>query len=88
MHKPKQKNPGSMVLFFSLIIVSLFSAQSTATDVSQGELAGAIRSADYPCAQVLKVDSDGTNAWLVQCNSGKFSVSRDQDGDFNVIQTD
>jgi hypothetical protein len=88
MHKPKQKNPGSMVLFCSLIIVSLFSAQSTATDVSQGELAGAIRSADYPCAQVLKVDSDGTNAWLVQCNSGKFSVSRDQDGDFNVIQTD
>jgi hypothetical protein len=88
MHKPKQQNPGSMVLFCSLIIVSLFSAQSSATDVSQGELAGAIRSADYPCAQVLKVDSDGTNAWLVQCNSGKFSVSRDQDGDFNVIQTD
>jgi hypothetical protein len=88
MHKPKQQNPGSMVLFCSLIIVSLFSAQSSATDVSQGELAGAIRSADYPCAQVLKVDSDGTNAWLVQCNSGKFSVSRDQDGDFKVIQTD
>jgi hypothetical protein len=88
MHKPKQQNPGSMVLFCSLIIGSLFSAQSSATDVSQGELAGAIRSADYPCAQVLKVDSDGTNAWLVQCNSGNFSVSRDQDGDFNVIQTD
>jgi hypothetical protein len=88
MHKPKQQNPGSMVLFCSLIIVSLFSAQSSATDVSQGELAGAIRSADYPCAQVLKVNSDGTNAWLVQCNSGNFSVSRDQDGDFKVIQTD
>jgi hypothetical protein len=88
MHKPKQQNPGSMVLFCSLIIGGLFSAQSTATEMSNGEMAGAIRSADYPCAQVLKIDSKGNNAWLVQCNSGQFSVSRDQDGNFTVIQTD
>jgi len=88
MHKPKQQNPGARVLFCSLIIGGLFSAQSSATEVSNGEMAGAIRSADYPCAQVLKIDSDGNNAWLVECNSGKFSVSRDQGGNFTVTQTD
>jgi hypothetical protein len=88
MHKPKQQNPGSMVLFCSVMVGGLFSPQSTATDVSHGEMAGAIRSANYPCAHVQKVDSDGNNAWLVQCNSGKFNVSRDQDGDLKVTQTD
>jgi len=88
MHKPKQQSLGSMVLFCSVIVGGLFSPQATAADVSHGEIAGAIRSANYPCAQVLKVDSDGDNAWVVQCNSGKFNVSRDQNGDLKVTQTD
>ena len=88
MHKPKQQNPGAVVLFCSLIIGGLFSAQTTATEVSNGEMAGAIRSADYACAQVLKIDSNGSDAWIVQCNSGKFAVSRDQDGNFKVTQAD
>lgn len=88
MHKPEQKNTASMVIFCSAIIGGMFSPQGTAADVSHGEMASAIRSADYPCAQVLKIDSDGDNAWIVECNSGKFDVSRDQNGDFLVTRID
>jgi len=87
MHKPKLQNPASLVLFFSVIVGGLLS-QAAAADVSHGEMAAAIRSADYPCAQVLQVDSVGDDAWVVQCNSGKFNVSRDQNGDLKVTRTD
>ncbi len=88
MHKPILLNPESLVLFCSVIVGGLLSPQATAADVSHGEMAAAIRSANYPCAQILKVDSDGNNVWVVQCNSGKFNVSRDQNGDLKVTQTD
>jgi hypothetical protein len=88
MHKPKQHNLGSTVLFCSVVIGSLFSPLTTAADVSNGELAAAIRSAQHPCDRVLQVDSIGDNAWNVQCNSGKFFVSLDQNGNFKVTQTD
>jgi hypothetical protein len=88
MHKPKQIIPGSMILFCSVIVGSLFSPLATAADVSHGEMAAAIRSAHYPCDRVLNVDSDGDNAWVVQCNSGKFNVSRDQNENFKVARTD
>lgn len=87
MRKPKQQNLESMVLFCSVIVGGLFSPQATAADVSPGEIAAAIRSANYPCAQVLKVDSNGDNTWVVQCNSGRFDVSRDRNGNFKVTQT-
>jgi hypothetical protein len=88
MHTPRQERPGSIVLFCSMIAGGLLSLQASAADVSHGEMAGAIRSANYPCAQVLNIDSTGDNAWVVQCNSGKFNVSRDQNGDFQVTQSD
>jgi hypothetical protein len=88
MHKPKQKIAGSMLLFCSAIVGGLFSLQATAAEVSHGEMAAAIRSAHYPCDQVLNVDSDGDNAWVVQCNSGNFNVSRDQNDNFKVTRTD
>ena len=88
MHKPKQQGPGSIVLFCSMVAGVLLSPLATAADVNHGEMAGAIRSANYPCAPVLKVDSTGDNAWVVQCNSGKFDVSRDQNGNFQVTQAD
>ena len=71
-----------------MIVAGFISPQATAADVSHGEMAGAIRSANYPCAHVLEIDSAGDNAWVVQCNSGKFNVSRDQNGNFQVTQTD
>lgn len=88
MHKPKLQNLGSLLLFCSVIVGGLLAPQVTAAHVSHGEMAAAIRSADYPCAQVITVDSAGDNAWVVQCNSGKFNVSRDQNGDLKVTRTD
>lgn len=49
-----------------------------------GEMAGAIRSAGYPCAHVLRLDSVGADIWIVECNSGAFRVSRERDGSFKV----
>jgi hypothetical protein len=86
MYKPKLKNLGSLELFCSVIVGGLLSPQATAAEVSHGEMAGAIRSASYPCAKVLKVDSNGENDWVVQCNAGKYNVSRDQNGEFKVTQ--
>ena len=87
MQKPEQRFLRSTVL--SCVIVSgVFSPHVTAVDVSHGELAGAIRSASYPCAQVINVDSNAENAWIVRCNSGTFNVTRDQNGDFTVTRTD
>jgi len=77
-----------MILFCSAIVGGLFSLQATAAEVSHGEMAAAIRSAHYPCDQVLNVDSDGDNARVVQCNSGNFNVSRDQNDNFKVTRTD
>ena len=86
MKKLIQQYPRSTVLFSCLIVSGLFSPHVTAVDVSHGEMAGAIRSADYPCAKVLTIDSNGDNAWIVQCNSGEFNVSRDRNGDFKVTR--
>ena len=88
MLRPKQKSRGSLALLFSVIVVGSLSPVAFAADVSHGKMAGAIRSANYPCVQVLKIDSAGNNAWVVQCNSGKFNVSRDENGEFKVTQAD
>jgi hypothetical protein len=55
-------------------------------EVSHGEMAGAIRSAGHPCAHVLKIDSAGGDAWIVECSSGTFSVCRERDGRIKVTQ--
>jgi hypothetical protein len=54
--------------------------------VSDGEMAAAIRSADYPCDHVLQMQSAGDNGWLVQCNSGTYQVTRDENGQFTVVK--
>ena len=88
MHKEKQRDLASVTLTFGVTIGAFFATLVTAADMSHGKLAATIRSADYPCAQVLKVDSKDDNAWNVQCNSGNFHVVRNPDGDFTVTQTD
>lgn len=45
-----------------------------------GTLAAAIRSADLPCAQVIKVTAIGESRWSVRCNSGTYTVIRDKEG--------
>ena len=57
-----------------------------AAEVSNGEMAAAIRSADYPCDHVLEVQTTGDNGWLVQCNSGTYQVTRDENGQLTVVK--
>jgi len=71
------------------ILVTLVSiTPAHAAEMTHGEMAAAIRSANYPCAHVKALESAGAEAWSVQCNSGKFRVSRDSDGNFTVTQTE
>jgi hypothetical protein len=57
-----------------------------AAEISNGEMAAAIRGADYPCQQVLELQASGDNGWRVRCNSGTFQVTRDADGQFSVVR--
>jgi hypothetical protein len=57
-----------------------------AAEIDDGEMAAAIRGADYPCDHVLEVQATGDNGWLVQCNSGAYQVTRDANGQFNVVK--
>jgi hypothetical protein len=62
-------------------------APATAGEMTHGEMSAAIRSADHPCAHVLALESSGDNAWTVDCNSGTFLVTRNEDGSYAVTQT-
>jgi hypothetical protein len=77
---------GLTAFLASIIAGGLVATPLAAAEVSHGEMAAAIRSASYPCAHVRKIDRASDNAWVVECNSGTFRVSRDQDGRFNVTQ--
>ena len=59
-----------------------------AAEVNDGEIAAAIRSAEYPCDHVLEVQATSDNGWLVQCNSGTYQVTRDANGQFSVVKAD
>jgi len=73
----------SLALITALALVQ----PSFAAEISHGAIAAAIRSADYPCQQVLKLQATGSNGWLVQCNSGTYQVTRDANGQFSVVKT-
>jgi hypothetical protein len=74
--------PNSKVFIAVLIVV--FAPQSYAEEMSNGQMAGIIRSANHPCAKVLDLQPAGENSWIVKCNSGSFNVSRNTDGQFSV----
>jgi hypothetical protein len=59
-----------------------------ASEVDHGDMAAAIRSADYPCQQVLDLQDSGDNGWRVRCNSGTYQVTRDANGQYSVVKTD
>jgi hypothetical protein len=59
---------------------------ASADEVSNGEMAAAIRGTNYPCDHVLQMQSAGVDGWLVQCNSGIYQVSRDENGQFTVVK--
>ena len=66
------------------VVLSLASLSAVAQDISHGELAGAIRAAGKPCHQVIDEQAVSESSWLVTCNSGGYSVSRDKAGKLNV----
>jgi hypothetical protein len=87
MAQLRKHTAGSLAVLGSAIAWGLLSVPAVAAEISHGEVAGAIRSANHPCAHVLKIDGAGDNAWVVTCNSGTFSVSRDKDGRFTVTKS-
>ncbi len=76
----------SVMISGVLIVFLTIAPRVDASDVTHGEMQAAIRSADFACNQVINLESGGDNAWVVKCNSGKFRVTRDQDGKFTVSQ--
>lgn len=82
-------DPRSIVISFGLGLAAVFGSGSpAAADIAWGEMASAIRSADFPCAQVLNTAPIGDNSWSVECNSGKFRVTRDPAGQYSVSPDD
>jgi hypothetical protein len=69
---------------FIAILLMVFASQSYAGEMSNGQMAGIIRSANHPCAKVIELQPAGENSWKVQCNSGSFNVTRNADGKFSV----
>jgi hypothetical protein len=57
-----------------------------ADEANDGEMAAAIRGTNYPCDHVLQMQSAGENGWLVQCNSGTYQVTRDENGQLTVVK--
>jgi hypothetical protein len=89
MRQPKHHRNLLFAAVPAAMLVTLTAAPLVnAAEMTHGEMAAAIRSANYPCAHVQALESAGEEAWSVQCNSGKFRVSRDKDGNFTVTQTE
>jgi hypothetical protein len=65
---------------------ALLTSPAFAEEMDHGTLAAAIRSADFPCNHVISARSADENTWIVQCNSGTYEVSRDEDGKLTAIQ--
>jgi len=80
--------PGSCRFILVTVAVLALSATVAAEEPEYGTMAAAIRSANFPCAHVQSVSGAGSNAWIVQCNSGKFRVTRDGEGNYSVSQAD
>jgi len=61
-----------------------------AQDVSNGELAAAIRASGNPCARVIEKErsSEGSSVWRVRCNSGHFQVTMKGDSAPEVVPID
>ena len=69
---------------FIATLLMVFASQLYAEEMSNGKMSGIIRSANHPCAKVIKLQPDGENSWKVQCNSGSFNVTGNADGKFSV----
>ena len=76
---------GLLLLLSSVLVVGNVSAFAEEPDY--GTLAAAIRSSSLPCDHVIRVSPAGSNAWNVECNSGKFHVIRNDDGEYSATKS-
>ena len=74
----------SATLLLSVFAPFLLADEAAEKEMSNGELAGIIRSAGQPCNSVIEFQSSGKNAWNVTCNSGAFFVKRGEEGNYSV----
>ena len=75
---------GLLVLLSAVLVMGNVSAFAEEPDY--GTLAAAIRSSKLPCEHVIRVSPAGTNAWNVECNSGKFHVIRNDEGEYSATK--
>ena len=76
---------GLLLLLSSVLVLGNLSAFAEEPDY--GTLAAAIRSSNLPCDHVIRVSPAGTNAWNVECNSGKFLVIRNDEGEYSASKS-
>ncbi len=74
----------SITTMVTTFLLMTFAHTSFAAEMSQGEMAGIIRSSGNPCNKVLDLMPTSDSSWTVQCNSGKFVVKRDSKGKYTV----
>jgi hypothetical protein len=76
-----------LLLLISSVLAGV-SVGALADEPDYGTLAAAIRSANLPCEHVIRVTPSGSNAWNVECNSGKFHVIRNDEGEYSAAKAD
>ena len=73
---------------FAFIIIGMITLMSVsgivAAEMTHGEMAGIIRSAEHPCTQVLHLEEIDKNSWKVECNSGEYTVQKNAEEQFTV----
>ncbi len=77
----------SVAIYAVLIFFLTITPWVNASEMTHGEMQAAIRSANFPCAQVINLEGSG-DSWSVKCNSGSFRVTRDQNGKFAVSKVE
>ena len=82
-HRNLHKSTTTSCVLISFLMVAFC---VDASEVTHGDVQAAIRSADFACKQVINLKNSGDNIWVVECNSGKYRVTRDQKGNFTVSQ--
>ena len=78
----------SMIIYGVIVIFLAMAFSVDASEMTYGEMQAAIRSANFPCANVIDLESSKENSWIVKCNSGKYRVTRDKNGKFTVNKTE
>jgi type VI protein secretion system component VasK len=80
----------TILIAFAVAVAFGWLSAATAHEMSNGEMAAAIRASGNPCQRVLEMErvSDGSSVWRVKCNSGHFQVTIQGDSKAQVAPLD